>query len=73
MSYLWYLLGYEELPEPNEKTIKQRHLVMKQIRNSKLKLKPVEKKQTLKSDTKEQLWKRVSAKRWRKVSDVGRV
>jgi hypothetical protein len=47
MSYLWYYLGYAEITEPeveyqpNLNTLRKRDELMKQIRNSSLKLRPV--------------------------------
>lgn len=43
MNYFYYLLGYDdEEIEVNEKIKRQRHLVMKQIKESKIKLKNIE-------------------------------
>ena len=45
IDYIYYLLGYptdEITPDP--KVVKQRHLLMKQIRLSKIKLKPTKTK-----------------------------
>lgn len=40
LKTIYYYLGYdEEEVKPDEKTVKQRHLLMKQIKDSKLKLK----------------------------------
>jgi hypothetical protein len=42
---VWYYLGYdtENNIEPSQETIKQRHLVMKQIKLSKMRLKCISK------------------------------
>jgi hypothetical protein len=43
-NYLYYCLGYEEEIKPDEKTVRQRHLVIRQIVDTGykgLKLKPV--------------------------------
>ena len=42
-SYIYYLLGYdEEEITPDPKIVKQRHLLLKQIKASKLRLKSVQ-------------------------------
>lgn len=45
LSYIYYFLGYEEDIEPDEKSLRCRNEVLKQVRLSKLKLKPVMKNQ----------------------------
>ena len=48
LDYVYYLLGYEgpfgqyDEITPDPKVVKQRHLVMKQIKLSKLKLRPTD-------------------------------
>ena len=42
MSYIWWLLGYEEDFSPSEEDIKNRHEMMTQVKKSKLILKCVE-------------------------------
>lgn len=41
MSYVWYLLGYIDEIEPDPKSVRVRHEMMKQVKNSKIILKKI--------------------------------
>ena len=47
LDYIYWILGYceEELAQPTEKDVRQRHLLMRQVEDSNLRLKEVIDKQ----------------------------
>ena len=46
MNYLWYLLGYEEEIEADERQKNLKHLLCKQIKCSNFRLKPINNKKS---------------------------